>query len=66
MLDLLNLKEDLKTEAHHLGFTHMGVAPAIPAPRYQEFQAWIQAGHHGDMEYLSRQDTLTKRAKILP
>jgi epoxyqueuosine reductase len=61
MLDLLNLKEDLKTEAYHLGFTHMGVALTNPAPRYQEFQAWIQAGHHTDMGYLSRPDTLAKR-----
>jgi epoxyqueuosine reductase len=62
MLDLPNLKEDLKTEAHHLGFTHMGVAPADPPPRYEEFQAWIEAGHQADMGYLSRPDTLAKRA----
>ena len=62
MLDLRNLKEDLKTEAYHLGFTHMGVAPANPAPQYREFLAWVQAGHHADMGYLSRQDTLAKRA----
>lgn len=62
MLDLPNLKEDLKTEAHHLGFTHMGVAPANPPPRYEEFLAWVQAGQHADMAYLFRQDTLAKRA----
>ena len=62
MLDLRNLKEDLKTEAYHLGFTHMGVAPANPPPQYEEFLAWIQAEHHADLGYLSRQDTLAKRA----
>jgi epoxyqueuosine reductase len=69
MLDLPNLKEVIKTEAHHLGFSHMGVAPAIPAPRYDKFLAWVQAGHHADMGYLSRPDTLAKRADpglILP
>jgi epoxyqueuosine reductase len=69
MLDFPNLKEVIKTEAHNLGFSHMGVALATPPPRYIEFLAWVQAGHHADMGYLSRPDTLAKRADpglILP
>jgi epoxyqueuosine reductase len=62
MLDLPNLKDDIKTEAHYLGFSHLGVALANPTPRYSKFLAWVQVGHHADMGYLSRQDTLAKRA----
>jgi hypothetical protein len=36
MLDLPNLKDDIKTEAHNLGFSHLGVALADPTPRYEQ------------------------------
>jgi epoxyqueuosine reductase len=40
----------------------MGVAPALPAPHYQDFVSWVEVGCHGDMGYLARPDTLEKRA----
>jgi len=61
MPDLLVLKENIKTEAARLGFNHIGVAPALPVPHYQEYLDWVQAGNHAGMHYLSRQDTMTKR-----
>lgn len=62
MLDLINLKNDIKTEAQRLGFTHVGIAPAAPVPHYDVFHQWVQAGYHGSMAYLARPDTLDKRA----
>lgn len=61
MLDLSKLKNDLKFEVQRLGFSHLGVAPALPAPRFDEFANWVEAGYHADMGYLSRADTLAKR-----
>ena len=61
MSALLDLKEKIKTEALRLGFNHMGVAQAAPAPDFERYQAWIQEGHHGNMAYLAREDSLRKR-----
>ncbi len=69
MHHLTDLKKAIKTEASHLGFTHFGVAPALPVPHYDEFKNWVEAGYHADMDYLARPDTLAKRADpglILP
>ncbi len=61
MLDLPALKIELIAKAKHLGFSHLGVAQVRPAPHYPEFEAWVKAGHHATMGYLSRPDTLAKR-----
>ncbi len=61
---MANLKafcEQIKTEANRLGFNHLGVAPALPAPHLETFEMWVQSGRHAGMGYLSRPDTLAKR-----
>jgi epoxyqueuosine reductase len=62
MLDLFSLQAEIRTEVRRLGFSHMGIAPALPVPRYQEYLKWVRAGRHADMGYLSRSDALAKRA----
>ena len=59
--DLMTLKDNIKTEAHRLGFTHIGVAPAIRAPHFEAYIDWIKTGKHADMKYLSREDAVIKR-----
>lgn len=61
MRDLSLFREELKTEAAHLGFNQIGIAPALPVPHYPEYLDWVEAGYHGRMGYLSREDTLAKR-----
>lgn len=61
MSGFLTQKNDIKTEAIRLGFSHFGVAPAFPVEKYSSFQAWIAKGLNGDMDYLSRPDSLAKR-----
>jgi epoxyqueuosine reductase len=61
MTDLLRLRKDIETEAKHLGFQHVGVASAFPAPHYKDFCEWIENNYHGTMGYLAREDTLAKR-----
>ena len=41
--------------AHEAGFDLAGLAPLAPPPAAQRFEAWLEAGHHGDMAYLVRQ-----------
>lgn len=46
--------EDLRGWARSLGFDLFGVAPAKPAVTGSFFQKWLEAGHHGEMDYLAR------------
>lgn len=61
MADLSILCEQIKTEANRLGFNHVGVASALPAPHIEAYRAWVKAGRHAGMAYLSREDSLSKR-----
>jgi epoxyqueuosine reductase len=60
-VDLLDVRQNIKTEAKHLGFTHIGIAPSNPAPHYRQYLNWIEKGMQADMDYLSRQDATVKR-----
>lgn len=41
--------------ALELGFDRVGFAPLAPPPRAAEFETWLEAGHHGEMDWLERQ-----------
>lgn len=60
-VDLFEVRQKIKTEAEHLGFTHIGIAPSTPPPHYQQYLNWIKNGMQADMDYLSRQDAVEKR-----
>lgn len=55
------LRQAIKTEAARLGFSHLGIAPPTQAPHYQAYRLWIEKGHHAEMAYLAREDSLKKR-----
>ncbi len=40
--------------AASLGFSLVGIAPAAPSDHAAQFRAWLDAGKHGDMDYLAR------------
>jgi epoxyqueuosine reductase len=56
------LREWLEQEAHAAGFDAVGVAAvqdandAAAVAEAQRFEAWVDAGHAGEMEYLKRRD----------
>ncbi len=53
--------------AWDLGFDLAGVAPLAPPARASEFQAWLDAGRHGSMDYLERQrERIVSPAAVLP
>jgi epoxyqueuosine reductase len=45
-------EEHLKSRAHELGFTLMGVAPATDADGFARFGDWLDRGFAGEMTYL--------------
>jgi epoxyqueuosine reductase len=40
--------------AHELGFDLAGIAPLAPPPAAARFEAWLDAGRHGEMAWLAR------------
>ncbi len=62
MIDLLSLKQNIKTEALRLGFNHLGIAAANPVPHFDPYKTWIEQENHGEMAYLARPDAVAKRA----
>jgi len=59
--DRLSLSERLKAQAYGLGFDLAGIAAlGEPATRAQ-FDAWLAAGHHGDMAYLNGEGAELRR-----
>jgi epoxyqueuosine reductase len=49
------LTEQLKAEAHRLGFELVGVAPAVVPPGYGHYLEWLEHGREAGMAYLRRQ-----------
>src|SRR5258705_6069732 len=50
-----------KARAAELGFNVVGIAPALPSPRLDAYFKWIDAGMHGDMDYMARTDRQARR-----
>ena len=55
----------LKAQALGLGFDLAGIAALGPADTTPEFEAWLAAGRHGEMDYLARGAEL-RRDTTLP
>jgi epoxyqueuosine reductase len=55
---------ELKAQAAALGFDLAGVTPARPALRLDAYLRWVEAGMHGEMAYLARDDRLARRRDL--
>ncbi|MBX9927916.1 MAG: tRNA epoxyqueuosine(34) reductase QueG [Gemmatimonadaceae bacterium] len=49
-----SLEARCKAQAFGLGFDLVGITALGPAPTASRFQAWLDAGYHGTMDYLAR------------
>ena len=54
----------LEDEARALGFSLVGVTGANPSGHMDLYRAWIDEGRHGEMGYLSRADSVARRAHL--
>lgn len=54
----------LKRRARDLGFSLVGITTAESSKHMEHYRAWIGAGYHGKMEYLSRGDAVRRRADL--
>ena len=56
---VLGLVPRLRAEATRLGFSRMGIAPAVPPPHHDRFRSWLAAGFAGGMAgWLARHEPL--------
>lgn len=63
------LRQAIDGEARRLGFHLTGVTTPTPPPHYPRFIEWLEAGYHGQMEYLNQDKSRQRRADpalILP
>ena len=66
-LDLRTLKQDLETRAHELGFEKLGVADIDLAADEEHLRTWLEAGFHGEMDYMARHGLKRSRpAELMP
>jgi len=64
---MAELTNDLKTEAHRLGFDLVGIAPAATPPGYPSFLDWLAKGYAGEMSYMERRkDAYAHPSGVLP
>jgi len=54
----------IKSEAQRLGFNLCGITRAEPSPHLVEYYDWLQAGRHGELGYLAREDRLARRGNL--
>jgi epoxyqueuosine reductase len=56
--------EDIKEAAYQLGFSLVGITPAVPSPTLAAYEDWIAQGMHGAMGYLARPDRVARRRDL--
>ncbi len=54
----------VKYQAQALGFNLVGLTPARPAPHLRAYFQWLDAGMHGEMSYLAREDRTVRRRDL--
>jgi epoxyqueuosine reductase len=55
------LSARIRDRAREMGFAAVGIAPVHPSAHADAYTRWIDAGMHGDMAYLAREDAVEKR-----
>ncbi len=67
MMDLHSLAEQIKQWAKELGFDKAGICDVDLSQHEATLQAWLDAGYHGEMEWMARHGMLRARpAELLP
>jgi epoxyqueuosine reductase len=51
-------------EARQIGFDLVGIIPAGPPSTVGHYRTWLHQGYHGEMAYLARPDSVTKREDL--
>ncbi len=60
----VTLAARLKEQARGLGFGLVGIATVEPSDHLDFYSRWVEDGKHGEMTYLSREDSVARRADL--
>ncbi len=63
--DYQQLANDIKAWGRELGFAQVGITDTDLKSHEAALQAWLDAGHHGDMDYMARYGMLRARPQEL-
>jgi epoxyqueuosine reductase len=55
------LSSRIRDQAVRMGFDAAGITELRPSDHARFYRAWLDAGYHGEMHYLSRTDAVAKR-----
>lgn len=61
---MTSLTHRLRDQAHTLGLTLVGIAPAGPTRQGAAYVRWLDRGYHGEMGYLARPDAIDQRLDV--
>lgn len=65
--DLQELASRIRSWARELGFQQLGIADCDTGHHAERLQAWLDAGYHGEMQYMERHAALRKEpASLVP
>ena len=65
--ELQALAQAIRVEAARLGFSQIAICDADLGGAEAEFGRWLEAGYHGEMDYMARHGTKrTRPAELLP
>jgi epoxyqueuosine reductase len=56
--------QNLKSYAQELGFSLVGIIPAVPSPTLAAYHRWLQSGYQAGMGYLARPDRIARREDL--
>jgi epoxyqueuosine reductase len=54
----------LREEARRLGFADLGVTTPEATAHLDHYRDWVAAGHHGEMAYLARPESVARRGDL--
>lgn len=57
----MTFTDRIKAAGRELGFSLVAVTPARPSPQLDAYLRWIEAGMHGTMAWMAREDRVTRR-----
>jgi epoxyqueuosine reductase len=63
--DLASLALDIRAWSQELGFAEVGISDTELAEEEVRLLAWLDAGHHGEMDYMARHGTRRARPDAL-
>ena len=58
------LADELREQALRMGFSLVGIARPDASAHISFYRDWIEEGRHGEMAYLSRPDSVSRRADL--